>query len=157
AFGGAEGLARIANANGAYRLEALAGDEFARPFQLRHVTEGIVQMTAAMSGIALQAAGLRLRYLAFLLVLPLVVIAGGPVTQRLAGRGASAVAVATLAASAPVCGLILAVRAGHVLSFQALYGSFATPYMVLLLGAGLVAAFPATAGRWSWHAPAALA
>ena len=156
-LGGTEGLGRIANANAAYRHEALAGDEFARPSELRHVAEGIVQMTTAMSGIALQAAGLRLRYLAFVLALPLVVIAGGLVSQRLAGRSDSAAAVATLAASAPVCGLILAVRAGHVLPFQALYGNFATPYVLLLLGAGLVAAFPGTAGRWSWHAPAALA
>jgi len=114
-----------------------------------------VQMNAAMAGVALQGTGLRLRHIAPLLTFPVLLALAGARDEMRAHRRRVVFAVVVLATSAPAFSLVLAARAGHVLSFQPLYGNFAAPYMILLLAAGLVAAFSSSRSAASWKALAA--
>jgi uncharacterized membrane protein len=154
--GGAEGLTRITAMNNAYKAAAGAGDDFARPFTASRAAQGLVQMTAAMTGITLQGAGLRLRHIGPVLVVPVLLVAAGIREQIRAQRKPSVIAAVVLAMSGPGLSLAFAARAGHVVPFQPLYASFATPYAVLLLGTGLVAAWSSRRHRWPWEGVTAM-
>jgi 4-amino-4-deoxy-L-arabinose transferase-like glycosyltransferase len=140
-LGGWQGLVRMSRANQAYadpRTAAPLAGNFARPTTTGGMVTGLAQSAAVMTGNGLQAAGWRLREIAVLLLGPLALLIAGVLRRRSIQRTNGAVwKMAVLALTGPAVGVVLAARAGHLISFAALYMNFATPYAAILIGAGL--------------------
>jgi hypothetical protein len=140
AFDGVRGLDGMQERNAHYAALAQAADgseRFALPATPTNVARGWVQVSGAMLANGLQASGVRLRTNLLLLIVPVWLLALGwrhaPSIRGVRSLGFFAL----LAASAPLAATALAVRSGHVISFQPLYASFATPFACVALGLGL--------------------
>jgi 4-amino-4-deoxy-L-arabinose transferase-like glycosyltransferase len=136
-LGGAEGLTGMARVSAEYaqRAKSPASTEiFALPANMANVSRGLVQVGSSMVGNMLQGLGWRLREVTWMLLVPGAALLGW-CYQRERWRASHLVWAGALA------GLLLptalALRSGHVISFQPLYSSFATPFanMVLAVGA----------------------
>lgn len=151
AWKGREGLAEMAATNQAYRVRAqdvAPGENFALPTTPRNLAAGVMQLTYAMSGNALQNAGLRLSRMAPLALLPLgFVLAAWYGRNRLEGTPSGLLLVTLLAAGGVAMSALLAGLSGHVIAFQTHYASFATPYFAILMAAGMARAADGWVGR----------
>lgn len=104
----------------------------------QNLIAGGVQTVLAITGNYLQQAGLRLSRLAPLLVIPLILLIF--CWRAYASRELSSstlLLLGLLAGSGLIFSTILALRLGHIISFQPLYGNFATPYITILLAIGI--------------------
>jgi len=139
AHGGARGLGAMSRMNAGYeeRSQLMSADEnFALPATPRWIAAGALQMLYAISGNLLQRSGLRLSALLPLLSVPLTLL-----VFAWKGRGGGTrmwglmllLGVSNLALAG-----ILALRSGHIVSFQPHYGLFSTPYVVILMAVGLI-------------------
>lgn len=133
--GGREGLARIATVNREYQDRSSDPHEkFALRATPKHVAAGWAQCLLVMSGNMMHLAGYRISRLAVFLGIPFALLlwCRGQPQQAVASQAALAwlaiLAVASLAFST-----VLAIRAGHVISFQPLYHIFCIPYITILL------------------------
>jgi uncharacterized membrane protein len=147
--GGLEGLQGITTHNLAYTKMAAQnpGDSFVMATNPSSILKGWIQNMLSLSGNGLQMTGLQLRDLFILLIIP-----GGifyfvfkatavPVFKR------RLAALSVLIVSSMVYATVLALKAGHIISFQTLYSIFSVPYCFIIIGFSLVA-IPALSGKW---------
>lgn len=145
--GGNRGLKVIASMNQSYQQRAThpsVDENWALPAMPSNLLKGWLQTSLAISGNLLQMAGLRLGQLGILLIIPVTLLAGcwrARKNQELSSFGLLLLVI--LSGSGLVFSTILALHSGHIISFQPLYGLFATPYLTILLAVGMaqVAAF----------------
>jgi hypothetical protein len=137
-FGGVEGLKWMAQRNAAYAERAARPaptENFALPATPGNVARGLVQVSAPMWGNMLQGLGWRLSELAPLLIVPSALLLGW---LREGRDSKDAPFVWACALMGPFLATALALRSGHVVSFQPLYASFATPFAMMALAVGAV-------------------
>lgn len=138
---GSEGLSRMVETSDAYRRRAestTSGENFALPSRPANLAAGSLQVAYQLSGNALQNSGLRLRDMIPLLAVPaLFLTACWLARHRIQRVKSGLLLVGILAVSGPLASAALALLAGHIVSFQSLYGSFGAPYVAMLLAAGM--------------------
>jgi hypothetical protein len=139
--GGVDGLRQISTQNREYQRRAsypAADENFSLPATPKFLAAGILQMSYAMSGNGLQRAGIRLRWLIPSLLLPAIFLFGcWRGRRKLVAVNGGLLLFGILAASGIAVSSVLALWAGHIISFQPLYSNFATPYLIILLAAGM--------------------
>lgn len=134
--GGLESMAYMQKRNEAYHLRSLnvsANEDFALPTSPRTLLAGSEQIVLTMAGCTLQNI-VRMRYL--LLFLPLPLILGALALRK--GREKAHVFVALAGIGGLVAAVVLAIRAGHVVSMQPVYAIFSTPFVLILVAVGIV-------------------
>jgi uncharacterized membrane protein len=145
AAGGMRGLKLFEAVNLAHQQRAAQSaraENYSLPVTPRTLLAGELQVAAAMSGNYLQKGSVRLLAIAPMLIIPLLLLVAG--LRAKAGEDARPSAIQLLillAVSAPAFTTLLALRSGHVVSFEPRYASFATPYLVILLALGATRLF----------------
>jgi 4-amino-4-deoxy-L-arabinose transferase-like glycosyltransferase len=156
--GGLEGLQQVSTKNKEYEQRAHSArpdENFSLPATPGYLVAGLLQVGYAMSGNGLQRAGVRLRELIPCLLLPAAFLIGcWRGRGQLARVNGGLLLLGILASSSVVVSSVLALWAGHIISFQPHYSNFATPYLVILLAAGM-SSFAAARG-WRFQVGATL-
>ncbi len=137
--GGLEGLHYMSLHNAQYiqQLHILKDDEnsFVLPSNFKNIFSGWIQILLPASGNTLQQADYRLRQLSVLLTIPVLLVLVGFRKSNHDVKN-SLTLLLLLVFSAPVWATLLAVIAGHTISFQPAYVIFTTPFVMMLIAIG---------------------
>jgi uncharacterized membrane protein len=137
--GGFEALEVIRSLNEIYKNRAMHNtgeDNFAMPATWINIMKGWFQITLPLFGNSLQNTGLKIRYIAAFIVIPLFFLTAARRYYQTEMK--FYIAMVALLLAAPVFATISAVNAGHIISFQPNYGIFSVPYASVLLLAGFI-------------------
>lgn len=136
--GGLEGMKVLDQQNARYALQAsnyIEGQKsFAMPATPKNIVTGWVQVWLQVFGNRYQNFGFRIREIGIMILIPLVAIAAlvrkkwNQVVQR-----KKLVMLLVMVFFQTVFATVLAIRAGHCISFQTLYAIFAVPYACVLI------------------------
>lgn len=141
AFGGSEGFSNMAEHNDTYRstIEANpAYTEYYRAPTLLHLAQDLLVQFLWLGGNALQFTGPPLRILALSLVIPLLLIAGTWKFREPVRSGRNLGFLALLSLSGSCYALVTSALAGHTFGMRYYYTMFSAPFVLVLLGLGIV-------------------
>jgi uncharacterized membrane protein len=144
--GGLEGMKVLDQQNARYALQAsnyVEGQKsFAMPATMKNIVTGWVQVWLQVFGNQYQSFGFRIREIGVMVFIPLVlIIAFARRVRKLMVQRKKMAMLLVLVFFQTVFATVLALRAGHCISFQTLYASFAVPYACVLLAWILVELF----------------
>lgn len=139
--GGLEGMKVLDTQNARYAQQAAnfkEGDKsFAMPATAKNIVTGWFQVWLQVFGNQLQNFGLRIRQIGVMVFVPLLFVFALFFKERKNKEQLDKwVLLFVLTFFQTVYASILAVRAGHCISFQTLYASFVVPYAICLLAWG---------------------
>jgi 4-amino-4-deoxy-L-arabinose transferase-like glycosyltransferase len=141
-LGGWHGLANMSTRAHLFEVESRTlppEKTIAWPSTPQSVTTGMMQMINAATGNNMEGSGFRVRQTIPWLVVPVGLAIAAWRRRPREGQGDMLLLVSLLAVSGVGLSTWMAVRSGHIVSFQQRFATFSTPYMVMLLAAGLVA------------------
>jgi uncharacterized membrane protein len=137
--GGLEGMKVLDMQNAKYAIQAsnyVEGQKsFAMPASPKNIVTGWVQVWLQVFGNRYQNFGFRIREIAAMVLIPLVMTGAlGWMIRKDKGALGKYRLIVILIVVQTVFASILAIRSGHCISFQTLYASFVVPYACVLLG-----------------------
>ncbi len=132
--GGIEGLEIMARRNLEFQAMTLAYPDhslYGKTSPQKLVT-GFLQMCTHILGIGFQYGGFRVREALVFLLVPLLLVW----TNRkvIGARSHTLLQLSLMIIVMPVISLVLAIRSGHMISFQGVYANFAVPFAAILFG-----------------------
>ena len=139
-IGGKQGFSSMTSREHEYQ-QALADQsapDWVVPATPRTIAAGWVQLMASETGNLLQNAGIKLSKLILLLFIPVSLISAYWFDVSDQNERGAILLLVLLAISPALLATLLAFKSGHTISFSIRYGTFAIPYLCILLAGGVM-------------------
>jgi len=139
--GGLEGLQGISAMNSKYiqLMHQDPGNSLYMKATTGAITKGWIQNMLSVTGNSLQMTGLQLRHLFLLLLVPAGIFYFGLKKNQSLRHGKNLVPLVILASSGFFYATILALNAGHIISFLTHFSSFSAPYALIIMSLAIAA------------------
>jgi hypothetical protein len=139
-LGGYEGLEIMSLQNNNYTkiAELSSHNSFALPATTQNILTGWLQIWLSIFGNCLQDWGLRIREIALLLIIPFALLGYLFFSSKKNNEfKRKIISLLILVFTQTLFATLLAIKSGHIISFQTTYTNFVIPYAMILIGCGL--------------------